>query len=411
MVAVIYASSSLSRALNYNEQKVKTGQASCLAAVNYPKDTDDLSFHQKLKRLTNLAALNERTKLNSIHISLNFDTSEKLDNDTLEKIAVAYMDKVGFGNQPYLLYQHFDAGHPHLHIVTTNIKADGKRIELHNLGKNQSEKARKEIEISFKLIKAQNKKPQYEIKPVDALKIRYGKSETKRSITNVLDAVLNTYKYSSLHELNAVLKLYNVAADRGSEDSRTFKNNGLLYRILDDKGNKIGVPVKASLIYNKPTLKYLLVKFELNQTAKQFHKQRIKNIIDLAFIKTNNASLPDIIKTLQKDFVHVELRQNKEGLIYGVTYIDHVTKCVFNGSDLGKSYSAKGLQEKCNNSKSEELLNRQQKEFICNTTKLNKNNNGVTKALEIIIDPEMTNNFIPFPLRRSKKKKKKRLSI
>src|SRR5438045_2612379 len=172
----------------------------------------------------------------------------------LEKLAGTYMDKIGFGNQPYLLYQHNDAGHPHLHIVTTNIKPDGKRIELHNLGKNQSEKARKEIELSFGLVKADNKKQQYQIKPVDALKIQYGKSETKRSITNVLNAVLNTYKYSSLPELNAVLKLYNVAADRGAEDSQTFQKNGLLYRILDDKGNKVGVPIKASLIYNKPTL-------------------------------------------------------------------------------------------------------------------------------------------------------------
>jgi hypothetical protein len=34
-------------------------------------------------------------------------------------------------------------------------------------------------------------------------------------------------------------------------------------------------------------------------------------------------------------------------MIYGLTYVDHKTKCVFNGSDLGKHYSAKGLQERC----------------------------------------------------------------
>ena len=58
-------------------------------------------------------------------------------------------------------------------------------------------------------------------------------------------------------ELNAVLQQYNVIADRGSENSRVYQNHGLIYRILDENGNKVGVPIKASDFYNKPTLKYL----------------------------------------------------------------------------------------------------------------------------------------------------------
>src|SRR4051795_9469405 len=166
------------------------------------------------------------------------------------------MQKIGFGEQPYLVYQHHDAGHPHLHIVTTNIKQDGKRIALHNLGQHQSMKASKEIEQEFDLVKALSKtRMRYELQPVNAQKVQYGKSETKRAITNVLDAVLPYYKYTSLAELNAILKLYNVVADRGSEQSRIYKNEGLVYHILNEQGEKIGIPIKASLIYNKPTLR------------------------------------------------------------------------------------------------------------------------------------------------------------
>ncbi len=78
MVAVIHAGSSLRNTLNYNEQKVKEQVATCLAAVHYPKDMEDLNFYQKLNRLQNQAALNVRTRVNSVHISLNFDPSEKL---------------------------------------------------------------------------------------------------------------------------------------------------------------------------------------------------------------------------------------------------------------------------------------------------------------------------------------------
>ncbi|HSZ86518.1 MAG TPA: relaxase/mobilization nuclease domain-containing protein [Puia sp.] len=255
MVAVIHTSSSLNNALNYNEQKVKHGKAKCISAVNYPKELEDLTFYQKLYRLTNLAALNTKAKVNSVHVSLNLDASEKINKETLQKIAEVYMDKIGFGDQPYLVYQHEDAGHPHIHIVSTNIKPNGKRIELHNIGRNQSEKVRKEIEHDFKLVKAESKKQleSEKIKPVNAIKIQYGKSETKRAITNALDQVVYNYKYTSLAELNAVLRIYNVEADRGTENSRTWKHHGLIYRVLDEKGNKIRVPVKASSIYNKPT--------------------------------------------------------------------------------------------------------------------------------------------------------------
>src|SRR6266536_2611641 len=148
---------------------------------------------------------------NSVHISLNFDPSEKLDEATLKNIADTYMNKIGFGDQPYLVYQHFDAGHPHIHIVTTNIQRDGSRIKSHNIGRNQSEKARKEIELSYGLVRAEShqQKEAYQLKPINALKVQYGRSETKRAITNVLDRVLSNYKYTSLPELNAVLKQYN----------------------------------------------------------------------------------------------------------------------------------------------------------------------------------------------------------
>ena len=149
-------------------------------------------------------------------------------------------------------------------------------------------------------------------------------------------------------ELNAVLKLYNVVADRGSEKSSIYQNNGLVYRVLDSNGEKIGVPIKASLIYSKPTLKNIEARFESNERERQRYKQRVMNAIDFAVLKKPNQSLTDLIKAVQKENIHVVLRQNDDGIIYGITYIDHHTKCVFNGSHLGKRYSANGIQQRCN---------------------------------------------------------------
>lgn len=176
--------------------------------MNFPKDTEQLALRDKMNRLQNLALLNQRTKINSVHISLNFDSSDQLDTEKITSIAEVYMERIGFGEQPYLVYQHHDAGHPHIHIVTTNIKSDGKRIMLHNLGSNLSMKVSKELEKEFGLTEALSKSREaYKPKPVDVYKVQYGKRETKRAITSVLDAVLPHYKYASLAELNAVLRV------------------------------------------------------------------------------------------------------------------------------------------------------------------------------------------------------------
>lgn len=425
MVAVIHSGRSLRNAFAYNEQKVLQGKARCLAAGNYPKDVEQLSFSQKLARLQNQAILNVRTKVNSVHISLNFDPSEKITDEKFRQISGAYLEKIGFAGQPYLVYSHQDAGHPHIHIVTTNIRGDGKRISLHNLGKNESEKARKEVEQAFGLVRAEEHRQQQAntLKPVNVQKVQYGKSETKRAISNVLNAVLNTYKYTSLPELNAVLKQYNVLADRGEKDSRIYLSGGLTYRILDEKGARIGIPIKASAFSSKPTLKFLEGRFGANETARQPYKTRVKNAVDLALLKSPKHTLQRLVNTLEKDGIHISIRQNHEGLIYGITYVDHQTKCVFNGSDLGKAYSAKGLQERCTRM---EELNPSVSIQLKVTQPSQSENQAVLKRqeplpeqgallaypkiIDDLLQPSATIDFVPHQLKKTRKKNQKRIS-
>jgi hypothetical protein len=412
MVARIKTPNSITRALNYNEQKVKKGQAILVEATNFLKDADKLSFSDKLKRFHDLIALNERAKTNSLHISLNFDNADKLSADQFKEIANEYMQKIGFGNQPYLLYQHNDAAHPHVHIVTTSIQEDGKRIDTFNIGRNQSEKARKEIEIKFRLTRAENKKSlPYELKPVNVQKVQYGKAETKRAITNVLDHVLPLYKYASLAELNATLQQYNIVADRGSEDSRIYKSKGLVYRILDANKQKVGVPIKASLIYNKPTLKNIEANFGRNEKERQRHKQRVTNAIDFALLRSSNPSLQSLITALQKENIRVVLRQNDIGVIYGITYVDHKTKCVFNGSHLGKQYSANAIQERCSadqvlTPKQHQLQQQSLQVSRYGAHEINKIETGLSKVFNDLLQPE--NNLYANEPSEQKKFKKRR---
>jgi len=423
MVAIIKTGRSIHNIFNYNENKVKTGVAKCIGEGNYPADADKMNITMKLNRLLKQASLNDNVKRNSVHISLNFDPSESdLPKEKLMEIADTYMNKIGFGEQPYLVYQHHDAGHPHIHLVSIKIREDGSRIDMQNIGRNQSEKARKEIEQDFKLVKAEGRKKneQYELQPITMGKIHYGRLESKKAINAVLDGVLPNYKYTSLPELNAVLKLYNVLANRGSEDSRIFRGNGLLYRILDEEGKPIGVPIKASDFYNRPTLKFLESKFTENQSGRIPHKVRVRNTVDMALLGNKVLSLKELITALEKEGINVVLRVNSEGLIYGITYVDHKTKCVFNGSVLGKQYSAKAIQERCNADAIKKELhlpevkkdNRQkQHEAKTHTDSDNaafKSMSGIMEITEVLMQPEQAAEYVSGLLKGKKKKKKRK---
>ena len=409
MVARIRSGKSVKGAINYNETKVKQGKASLIGTINYPKEPDQLKFHEKLNRLQLLTNLNTRAETNCLHVSLNFDPSEKLTTETLNKIAASYMEKIGFGNQPYLIYEHNDAAHQHIHIVSTNIQKDGKRIALHNLGRTKSEIARKEIEVSFGLVRAgdKQKKDLRPLRPVNLEKATYGKEETRRAIANIVTQVIAQYKFCSIPEFNAVLQQYNVIADRGPEDSRMFQNKGLLYSLMDANGKKIGVPIKASDIYEKPTIANLEKRFEKNEKLKDQHKKAVKAAVQMAMkLSRDQNSFTAKLNAYKLDVVY---RTNQQGYLYGVTFVDHQTKTVFNGSDLGKEFSAAALREKWAEGKS--ATKGVQPYHNQQTQNVNEPVKGTDKTaiLETITDSDPNFNYLPKALKRKRRKPKKRI--
>ena len=415
MVAKITVPGSIHRALNYNEQKVAQGKATCLMASGFLKESKVLNVGEKLARMQSRIQLNGRAKTNTVHISLNFAAGERLSAEKLKGIATLYMEKIGFSNQPFLVYEHRDAGHPHLHIVTTNIRCDGTRISLHNLGRGASEKARRELEVQFGLIKASDtKKGTKELsQPALPQKISYGKGPTKQAITNVLDAVLPHYKYASLPELNAILQRYNILADRGVENGIVYRSGGLVYRVLDEGGNKVGVPLKASALYNKPTLSFLEQRFKENGVQKERYRKQLQTSIDWVMVRRPK-SFSSFEKELQKEHISLVIRSNQEGFVYGLTYIDHCSKTVFNGSELGKPYSAKGVMEKCGITQAPKGERNQRKRPLQSPTKDRSakqstawNKAAALQILERLLTPETQGETIPMQLKKQKKKRRR----
>ncbi len=410
MVAVINTGQSIRGIFIYNENKVSEGKAACIGEGNYPIDIEKMSENFKLGVFLKQLQLNDNVKRSAVHISLNFDRSDTdLSKEKLMQIASSYMERIGFGSQPYLVYQHHDAGHPHIHIASINVRADGSRINMHNIGRNQSETARKELEIAFNLVRADSRKKQdpRQIHAIDAEKIKYGAIDSKRAISSVLNAVIPHYKYTTLGELNAVLNLYNVKAEMGKENSKMFQNKGLVYQILDENKKTVGVPIKASSFYSKPTLSRLEINFAVAKTARAVKMKRTRNVIDLLLLKNPSLMLSQLETRLADQGITAVVRKNENGLIYGMTYVDHNTRCVFNGSSLGAGYAAKGLLERLGGSS----LYGKQSTAQNRTTQKPKSfisAGEVQRIIDDVLYPGTSSDYVSNQLKNKRKKRRRK---
>jgi hypothetical protein len=165
-------------------------------------------------------------------------------------------------------------------------------------------------------------------------KIKYGEAPVARSMARILEHVTENYKYSSLQDLNAVLRLYNVEAYRGRENSQLYQHRGLLYRVLDENGKYIGRPLKASFFDCKPTLDNLEKKFSLNQSAKLEFRQRMATDVQRQ-INLAPDDLADLDRRLTRERMRMAMQVDKEGKCKEVSYVSFVSKCVFSGDELG----------------------------------------------------------------------------
>jgi len=329
----------------YNEQKVKAGQAQCIYAGNFLPDAADLTPGDKRRRFSDVLQLNQRVVNTAMHIVLQFPPGEDLDNDRLIAITASYMQRIGYGDQPYLVYRHSDTASPHLHIVTITIRPDGSHIRTPFLGPRISEPARKAVEIEFGLTKASGHKRKAIERPGPAQKIQYGKLPSEEAIANTLSYILETFRYRSIAELNAILRLYNLTAKTGRPGSRLHTFGGLLYQILDEKGQGRGAPVKASSLPFKPTLSWLETKFAEHRLLPPATVNRTRFAFD-SVLRENPADGAAFRDALRRNQLAIAGEHPSDGSPTGLLLVNLAEKTVIPASELGAAYDLPALRQK-----------------------------------------------------------------
>lgn len=341
MVAKISIGSSLYGALAYNSEKINREEGRLLGAnkIILPAD-GQIEIGRIVENFNAFMPKTGKTKKPVLHISLNPHPDDKLTDQDFEILAREYLEKLGFGEQPFIIYKHTDIARHHIHIVTVNVNEQGKRLNQDFLFR-RSKRITTELEEKYNLHKAQREKitPDMPIKKVDP------SDDIKRQVANTVKMVGMRYKFQTIGEYNAVLSLYNIRCEQTDGRVNGREYHGLVYFATDDEGKVIANPFKASR----------LGKFA-SRTAVESRFERAKDKIDVAptrcrvsDVLSQSRSKEAFISGLKERNIDVVFRYTDEGRIYGVTFIDHNTMTVLNGSRLGKLFSANALNERFNN--------------------------------------------------------------
>ena len=336
MIAKISATENLGGALGYNFKKVEKEEASILFAQNlYQNKEGTYTMAEVFVDMQALIPKKCRTKKMVFHCSLNPHPDEKLSDEILAQIAKEYMEALGYGKQPYIVFKHNDIAREHIHIVSLRINGEGKKIN-DKFEKRRSKKITDTLERKYNLIpsskiadKVMNETP----------KIDTSRGNIKEQVASVLRMVLKHYKFCSLGELNAILSKYNLAVEEVKTEFRGRKYDGLVYVPADDKGDKVSNPIHASDIGRG-------VGYTAVQNRMQKSKQTIKPLIPtirnkvLQTMRTSPRTAEEFRQQLEEQGLRVVIRKNESGRIYGITFIDDEQGIALNGSRLGKGYSS-----------------------------------------------------------------------
>ena len=252
-----------------------------------------------------------------------------LTDKQLRKIACEYMERMGYGEQPYIVFKHKDISREHLHIVSLRVDEQGRKLP-HDF------EARRSMEILRDLERKYGLQPSVK-----------GQELTDRE-------GLRNYKCSSYGEFRTLLERFNVSVDErtGTVDGRNYA--GIVYGALTGDGYGTGTPFKSSKIGKDVGYKAL-------QTYYAKSKERLKEpgALDRLRRTVRDAMSPhntreEFRRLLKAENIDTVFRVNPVGRIYGVTFIDHNDGIVANGSVLGKEFSARVFNELFPTSQKEE---------------------------------------------------------
>ena len=337
MIAKISSSNSLAATLGYNFKKVEKHEASVLLVQGLFHDRNGAySRAQVLADMLRTIPERCRTKKTVFHCSLNPHPDEKLSDEALSRIAAEYMESLGYGAQPYIVFRHNDIPRAHIHIVSLRVDSEGRKID-DRFERRRSKRITDALEAKFGLMPSSpsQKKMDVSAQP-SAVDINAG--DIKRQVAAAVQYVLGRYAFQSVGEMNLLLTRFHVTAEEVKTERKGRPFDGIVYAATDADGHKICTPIKASEIGRQVSYAALRRHFEQSKSVVRERAGAIRRAI--ADVMQTSPDRAEFIDRMREYSIETVTRINTAGRLYGITFIDDANGIAVNGSRLGKGFAA-----------------------------------------------------------------------
>ena len=328
-------SKDLMKTLTYNFRKVDRDQADIFLSGQLSAD-GRLTAERVFREMTAYIPSGAQTKNIVFHASINPRPDEPLSDDRLRTIACEYLRRLGYGDQPFIVFKHRDIAREHIHLVSTRVRHDGSKIR-DTMEHVRSARIMRSLEAKFGLLPSghSQKKEDVSVKP-SAVDINAG--DIKRQVAAAVEHVLGRYAFQSVGEMNLVLARFRVTAEEVKTERKGRPFDGIVYAATDAEERKICTPIKASEIGQQVSYAALRRHFEQSKSVVRERSGAIRRAI--ADVMQTSPDRAAFVDRMRGHGIETVTRINAAGRLYGITFIDDANGIAVNGSRLGKGFAA-----------------------------------------------------------------------
>ncbi|GAB3832326.1 hypothetical protein GCM10028895_49880 [Pontibacter rugosus] len=135
MIVKILSSAGTFAGVGYNEDKVEKGTAELLVAENFGMlqpvggALGNADYTSYLQSWSKSESNEQRVKQPQFHAVISCEGREK-DAAELVDMATQYLQKMGYGENPHLIYFHSDTQNNHVHIISTRVNWEEEKSTI-----------------------------------------------------------------------------------------------------------------------------------------------------------------------------------------------------------------------------------------------------------------------------------------
>lgn len=306
------------------------GNASIVGSNQFAQ-TDYYTLTSVFEQYETNPAISQRTRGLSFHATICPDESDDISQDHCIDFIHDLMGRIGYGEQPYVIYRHNDIDREHYHVISVKADVSGKIIDTSFIGRRFVNQAR-ELEEKFGIKVGKIEQGEQEEKTGQTYKVG---GPVREGIKNSIEKALS-YQFYSKHQFFCILRSLNVEARLVEGQSNTV----LLARGLDSHGQQTSAYYNVEKEFGYDAATIIERTLKANQSSMRALDEGdvdVRTIVEYCLSHSPNEA--SFIKMMRQMGIDALIGKKRNGEIKQVTFVSHQLKRAVNTETIGTPLS------------------------------------------------------------------------